>query len=326
MIEAIARSYNENLARWERQPRIAGVVETLAALRTAARDYAKALSNLRADGVTLSVFLRDAILRAERERNRGIEDPMTGDVIDPPPLTPDEITDAFLPEILSRKLWLDGSAFIQPSINRAEAIASMAKQASGDVIAVGPDKGGGGNALDRFGLRPPKAVLIWDCAWLIADCFGEEEIKRISPTARLRLSNLREKTNFEEVVAEMHRYAVDTEASDNFSERAMKDTLPEFKRCWAEFKELAGVKWRRNHWSVTTCSSAGDGASPRPASRHSMGRRPSCGPKTRSPRSRVVLVCFLAKLTTRRRLPSRLRLLHFRAPTGKPRKRPKSPQ
>jgi hypothetical protein len=336
VIEAIARSYNENLARRERQPRIAGMLDTLATLRNAARSYAKALSDLRSDDVTLSVFLRDAMHRAERERYRGFEDPMTGDVIDPPPLTSDEVTDAFLPEILSRELWLDGSSFIQPSIDRAEAIARTAKQASDDVIAVGSDKGGGGGALDRFGLRPPKGVLIWDCASLIVDCFGEEEIRRISRVARPRLENLRRRTNFEEVVAEMHRYAVGSEAPYNFSESDMKDALRKFKDQRPKFERLDGVKWRRSHWSATTPSSAGDAASlaflgrrrlspPSAAAHCPQGRRTSRGPKTRSLKSRAALVCSLAELFARCRLPFCLRLLRFRAPTGKHRKGPKLP-
>jgi hypothetical protein len=245
-IENIARSYNENASRWEIQARLSGTLDALEGLGYAANSFVAALSAVMGDDVALGNLLRDAMLRAENERNRGFECAVTGEVINPPALPFDDVTDAFLPEILSREFWPNAAFFIQPSIDRAQAIARLATRARKGLAGVGPDKGGPEKGLARLGVPPPRNELVTACAWLIVDCFGAEAVKRISRTLRPRREALRERTNFEEVVAELHRYAVGAEAPANFFVNAMKKALPDFRRNWAKFKDLPGVKRRRD--------------------------------------------------------------------------------
>ena len=240
-LERIARAYNQELKQWEGAPRIADSLATLENLRFAAIGYANALSALRADDVALDNVLLDAMLRSMNEGDRRLKDKEPKETTDLPALPFDDVTEAFFPEITAGEFWPNGAYFIQPSIDRALAVMRLASRGRDYLAGVGADKGGAGNVLARLGVRPPKHILVLACAQLIIACFDDEDVERISSTTFRPGAEASERPPFERFVEKMHEYAVGAEVPDNAFARAMKDTVPEFKRRWAKFKHLSAL-------------------------------------------------------------------------------------
>ena len=132
-------------------------------------------------------------------------------------------------------MWIDAQDFIAPSIGRADAVSSLARQAHKALAVLGPDKGGGGGALARLLAKSPKEQLIFDCAMVIYACFEDDDVERISSTPYRPGADTKSRPPFEAFVAAMHSYATGSDAPESF-ERPLKAGIARFKRAWPKFR------------------------------------------------------------------------------------------